>query len=93
MASAALITSQSDNGYLAAAALFISLPFFLFGTRTGARRYLVILAVFAAAAAWVGWVNRTMPDTVIGLAGIAVFLLGMKYGDKLEQAILDRLKK
>ena len=70
MASAALITSQSDNGYLAAAALFISLPFFLFGTRTGARRYLVILAVFAAAAAWVGWVNRTMPDTVIGLAGI-----------------------
>ena len=70
VASAALITSQSDNGYLAAAALFISLPFFLFGTRTGARRYLVILAVFAAAAAWVGWVNRTMPDAVIGLAGI-----------------------
>ena len=30
---------------------------------------------------------------LIGLAGIAVFLLGMKYGDKLEQAILDRLKK
>ena len=30
---------------------------------------------------------------VIGLAGAAVFLLGMKYGDKLEQAILDRLKK
>ena len=30
---------------------------------------------------------------LIGLAGIAVFLLGMKYGDKLEQAILDKLKK
>ena len=30
---------------------------------------------------------------LIGLVGIAVFLLGMKYGDKLEQAILDRLKK
>lgn len=30
---------------------------------------------------------------LIGLAGIALFLLGMKYGDKLEQAILDRLKK
>ena len=30
---------------------------------------------------------------VIGLAGIALFLLGMKYGDKMEQAILDRLKK
>ena len=30
---------------------------------------------------------------VIGLAGVALFLLGMKYGDKIEQAILDRLKK
>ena len=30
IASAALITSQSDNGYLAVAGLFISLPFFLF---------------------------------------------------------------
>ena len=68
--SAALITSQSDNGYLSAAALFISLPFFLFGSRRGIRRYLVILAVFATAAAWVGWVNTAMADRVIGLSGI-----------------------
>lgn len=70
IASAALITSQSDNGYLAVAALFISLPFFLFKTRTGLRRYLVILAVFFSAAAWVGWVNVAMEETVIGLSGI-----------------------
>lgn len=70
IASAALVTSQSDNGYLAVAALFISLPFFLFKTRTGLRRYLVILAVFFSAAAWVGWVNVAMEETVIGLSGI-----------------------
>ena len=70
VASVSLITSQSDNGYLAVGALFISLPFFLFGTRTGIRRYLVILAVFFTAAAWVGWINVTMADTVIGLSGI-----------------------
>lgn len=68
--SAALITSQSDNGYLSVAALFIALPFFLFTSRQGIRRYLVILAVFATAAAWTGWVNETMADTVIGLSGI-----------------------
>ena len=27
----------------------------------------------------------------IGLAGLAVFLLGMKYGDRLENAVLARL--
>ena len=70
VASVSLITSQSDNGYLAVGALFIGLPFFLFGTRTGIRRYLVILAVFFPAAAWVGWINVTMADTVIGLSGI-----------------------
>lgn len=68
--SAALITSQSDNGYLSVAALFISLPFFLFTSRRGIRRYLTILAVFATAAAWVGWINGNMADTVIGLSGI-----------------------
>lgn len=70
VASVSLITSQSDNGYLAAAALFISLPFFLFDTRSGARRYLVILAVFFTSAVWVGWIDRIMRDTVIGLSGI-----------------------
>ncbi|HIT31578.1 MAG TPA: TVP38/TMEM64 family protein [Candidatus Enterenecus stercoripullorum] len=30
---------------------------------------------------------------LIGIAGIAVFVLAMKYGDRVEQAILERLKK
>ncbi len=70
VSSVALITSQSDNGYLSAAALFIALPFFIFDTGAGIRRYLVILATFATAAAWVGYINVTMADTVIGLGGI-----------------------
>ena len=70
VSSVALITSQSDNGYLSVAAIFIALPFFLFGTRTGIRRYLIIVATFITAAAWVGYINVAMADTVIGLAGI-----------------------
>ena len=30
---------------------------------------------------------------LLGLAGLAVFLLAMKYGDKLETAVMERLKK
>lgn len=30
---------------------------------------------------------------VFGLVGVAVFFFGMKYGDRVEQAILDRLKR
>ena len=34
-----------------------------------------------------GWVM-----VPIGLAGLALFLLGMKYGDRLEESVLSRLK-
>ena len=27
----------------------------------------------------------------IGLLGLALFMLGMKYGDKVEQAVFDRI--
>ncbi len=30
---------------------------------------------------------------LLGVAGLAVFLLAMKYGDRLEQAVMERLKK
>lgn len=30
---------------------------------------------------------------LIGIVGLALFLLGMKYGDRIEQAILDKLRK
>lgn len=31
--------------------------------------------------------------TLLGIAGLAVFLLAMKYGDRLEQAVMERLKR
>ena len=30
---------------------------------------------------------------LLGAGGLAVFLLAMKYGDRLEQAVIDRLKR
>ena len=30
---------------------------------------------------------------LLGLAGLALFLLGIRYGDKIEQALLDKFKK
>lgn len=30
---------------------------------------------------------------LLGIAGLAVFLLAMKYGDRVEQAVIDRLKQ
>ena len=30
---------------------------------------------------------------LLGVAGLAVFLLAMKYGDRLEQAVIDRFKR
>ena len=30
---------------------------------------------------------------LLGVAGLAVFLLSMKYGDRVEEAILEKLKR
>lgn len=49
---------------------------------------LVACAVGGSALDIPGWAM-----VVIGVAGLAVFFLAMKYGDRVEQAILDRLKK
>lgn len=49
---------------------------------------LVACAVGGSALDIPGWAM-----VVIGVAGLAVFFLAMKYGDRVEQALLDRLKK
>ena len=50
MAFFAIIVGWSDNAYLALAALFGFIPFYAFRTKTGAKRYLMMLAVFATVA-------------------------------------------
>ncbi len=64
------------------------------------RRFAVIVLLtrpwgllFASA---LGGSTLALPPWVmipIGLAGLTVFLLGMKYGDKLEESVLSRLKE
>ena len=49
--------------------------------------------LFASA---LGGASLTIPlwaMVLIGLAGAAIFVLGMRYGDRLERAILKRLGK
>lgn len=63
------------------------------------RRFAVIVLLtrpwgllFASA---LGGSTLSLPPWVmvpIGLAGLALFLLGMKYGDKVEESVLSRLK-
>lgn len=48
----AIIMGCSDNAYLALGALFGFLPFFLFKSRTGIKRYLLMLATFGSVIQW-----------------------------------------
>lgn len=66
----ALVTGQSDNAYLALLALFAALPFYMFRSRTGVRRYLVILASFFSVIQLIEIINGTMPDQVLEIQGI-----------------------
>lgn len=66
----ALITGQSDNAYLSLGVLFCFLPFALFGTRRGIKRYAVLAASFFAVIKVIDWINKVYGDRVIGLTGI-----------------------
>ena len=44
----------------------------------------------------VGSATLTIPlwgMALLGVLGLAAFLLAMKYGDKLEEAVMERLKR
>lgn len=66
----AIIMGQSDNAYLALGALFGLLPFVLFGTREGIRRYLAVVAAFVTVIKCIALINLKQLDKVIGLGGI-----------------------
>lgn len=66
----AIITGQSDNAYLALGALFALLPFALFATRKGIKRYLILAATFFTVIYVIDGINDKMAETVIGLTGI-----------------------
>jgi len=81
----AMIMGRSDNGYLALGALFAALPFYLFKTRTGIKRYMVCLAtllmsVWMVRIANIIWAEHALYlDSVFGI---------MSRSDKLIYAVL-----
>ena len=66
----AIVTGQSDNAYLALAAMFGLMPFYLFRTWTGIRRYAVILASFFTVIQAIDWISQTMGDKVLSIDGV-----------------------
>lgn len=69
-------------------------------TNISFRRFAVILLLtrpwgllFASALGGASFSIPMWALALIGLGGLAAFVLGMKYGDRLEQAILHRLRE
>lgn len=63
----AIIMGCSDNAYLALGALFGCLPFALFRSRAGIRRYLIMAASFFTVIPCIGLINQKYDGIVIGL--------------------------
>lgn len=63
----AIIMGVSDNAYLSLGALFGLLPFYLFGTKNGVKKYLIILATFFLVIQLIHWINITYANTVLGI--------------------------
>ncbi len=72
----AIIMGCSENAYLALGALFAFLPFWLFRTRRGVLRYLIILSTFASAIQCIDWINQAFADVVVGLDSVFRMLTG-----------------
>lgn len=64
---AAVLMGRSDNAYLSIAAVFVLLPFILFTSREGIKRYLVIAATFFTVIQGIAAVNVRFAGVVLGL--------------------------
>jgi len=73
----AIVTGQSDNAYLAIAALLGLLPLYAFRTRRGTRRYVVLVATFFSSLKVLQWVIATYPDKVYGIYSIYSTIVGI----------------
>lgn len=72
----AAIMGQSDNVYLAMAALFSILPLYAFRTRRGLKRYFVLIATFLTCLKIVEWVSGKYWEKVIHLDSMYNVLMG-----------------
>lgn len=74
----AIIMGCSDNAYLALGALFGFLPFALFRSRQGIRRYLMVIASFLTVIPCIGLINQKYAGVVIGLDSLFQVLVTVK---------------
>lgn len=66
----AMIMGLSDNSYLSLLTLFGLLPLYLFMTKTGIRRYLIIITTFLGVIYTIKNINKAIPDKVLAMQGI-----------------------
>lgn len=74
----AIIMGCSDNAYLALGALFGCLPFVLFKSRTGTKRYLLMLATFGTVIKCIDFINQSFSEVVIGLDSLFRLLVDFR---------------
>ena len=78
----AIITGQSDNAYLALMAFFGFLPLYLFRSRKGVLRYLLLIALFLTTMQGVAWTQEQYPEA-IRLTGLFQTLIGLENLEKI----------
>lgn len=66
----AIIMGLSDNSYLSLLTLFVFLPLYLFGSKRGFKRYLVIITTFISVIYIIININKAFPDKVLEMQGI-----------------------
>lgn len=66
----AIIMGLSDNSYLSLLTLFGFLPLYLFGSKRGFKRYLVIITTFLSVIYLIIIINKAMPDKVLEMQGV-----------------------
>jgi len=66
----AIMMGLSDNSYLSIMALFGLLPLYLFKTKTGFRRYLLIVTTFVGVAYSILIINNYLSDKVLKMQGV-----------------------
>ena len=75
----AIIMGNSDNAYLALAALLGLLPLYLFRNRMGVRRYLALTATFFSVSQVIDWINTKYVDIVVGIDSVFQIVVGFRY--------------
>jgi hypothetical protein len=81
----AILMGLSDNAYLALGALFGFLPLYLFKSRLGVRRYVLILTSFSGVIYGMDIINKLFANNIMKIDGILQALLEFS---KLEYIVL-----